>query len=159
MSTPGLYKLHTWKQRMNTHNRWLKEWMVQSTLSLLPLHHHEQFIHNARQMQLFLEHRSGARIQCYQMNTAQTLGRALSWQPAGTRPSWPWEDRHQSGGQALPETWPCPAAWDRHFRMRHVPKRTTYIDSKMLSDSSAMLPQHAKRKAFLQKDPGFVFVF
>lgn len=61
---------------------------------------------------------------------------------------------------ALPVLGTCPAGWDRAFPVRGMfQKRETYIDSKMLSDSSAMLPQHSKRKAFLQKDPGFVFVF
>lgn len=34
----------------------------------------------------------------------------------------------------------------------------TYIDSKVFCDSSAMLSQHTKRHAFLQKDPHLVLV-
>lgn len=50
-------------------------------------------------MQLFLGHRSGARIQCYQMNTAQTLGRALSWQPAGPDPRGPEKTDTRAAGK------------------------------------------------------------
>lgn len=38
-------------------------------------------------------------------------------------------------------------------------KRRAYTDSKMFRDSSAMLSQDSKWKAFLQKDSCFIFIF
>lgn len=37
--------------------------------------------------------------------------------------------------------------------------RRTHVDSKMLGDPSAVLPQDSKREALLQEDSGFVLVF
>lgn len=157
---------------MNTHNLSLKEQTVQSTptsVSLYPFATssswtiYTQCEANATVSRTDTEPRSNATMWTqYRLYDAPSAGSLQGFDPL-------WGDRHQSGWCCLCKHCLCkhclcrePAQQDGNANFWYEAcskKKRTYIDSKMLSDSSAMFSQHSKRKALLQKDPGFVFVF